>query len=262
VLWIQKFERVVMAKPEPTFAQTAPRAGGFPLGLTLATAVALAILVGLGAWQLQRLKWKEGLLAQIAALQSAPAQPLEPQLDALARGRDVGFTRVKATCPGLATAPFLQLYGLHDGLPGWRLISACEVQSLRYRSVLVDRGFVPDTSAERPPVNPADHAPLQVVGVLRAPDKASFMTPDNQPAANRWFSRDIAAMARTLGAADPAPIFLFAESATNPATKALIPAPVPTNIPNRHLEYALTWFGLAAALAGVYAAVLLRRRKI
>jgi surfeit locus 1 family protein len=230
--------------------------------MTLATAVALAILVALGVWQLQRLKWKEGLLAHIAALQSAPARPVEPELDALARGRDVGFTRVRATCPGLAAAPFLQLYGIRDGQAGWRLISACEVQSLKYRSLLVDRGFVADASAERPPVKPADRAPVEVTGVLRTPDKATFMTPANQPAANRWFSRDVPAMAAALGAPQPAPTMLFAESATNPDLKSLVPAPLPTEIPNRHLEYALTWFGLAAALAGVYAAVLLRRRKI
>ena len=69
-------------------------------------------------------------------------------------------------------------------------------------------------------------------------------------------------MARSLGAPQPAPIFLFAESATNPEFAGLAPAPVPSDIPNRHLEYALTWFGLAAGLAGVYAAMLLKRRKI
>jgi surfeit locus 1 family protein len=235
---------------------------GFPLGMTLATAVALAILIGLGVWQLQRLKWKEGLLAQVAALQSAPARPLEPTLDALARGGDVGFTRVRVSCPGLSRAPFLQLYALHDGVAGWRLISACEAPSLGYRSILVDRGFVADTVAARPEVVPADRTPFELVGVLRAPDKPSFVTPANQPAANRWFSRDIPAMARALGAPRPAPVFLFAETASNPDFKALVPAPLPTSIPNRHLEYALTWFGLAGALAGVYAAVLLRRRKV
>ena len=239
----------------------ADSAGGLPLGLTLATALALALLIGLGVWQLQRLKWKEGVLAHVAALQSARAAPAEPVLDALARGRDVDFTRVRLTCPGLAAAPFLQLYGLHEGQAGWRLISACEVAGVRYRTLLVDRGFVADTAAARPRVDPAVRTPVVLTGVLRAPDKASFMTPANKPEANRWFSRDIPAMARALGAAQPAPVTLFAETSSNPELAALVPAPLPTSIPNRHLEYALTWFGLAAALAGVYAAVLLRRRK-
>jgi surfeit locus 1 family protein len=234
---------------------------GFPVGMTIATALALVLLIALGVWQLQRLKWKEGLLAHIAALQHAPTRPLEPELDALAHGRDVDFTRVAITCPGLASAPFLQLYALKDGQAGFRLISACPVDSDRYRTVLVDRGFVPDDVAARPPVDRADKAPVAVTGILRAPDKASFVTPKNRPDANRWFSRDVPAMARALQAPQPAPVFLFAETSSNPRFAALTPAPLPTNIPNRHLEYALTWFGLAAGLVGVYAAGLLNRRK-
>ena len=57
----------------------------------------------------------------------------------------------------------------------------------------------------------------------------------------------------------PAPVFLMAETSTNPGWQALVPAPLPAEITNRHLEYALTWFGLAAALAGVYAALLFKR---
>jgi len=243
-------------------ADAGPPDRGFPIGMTLATLVALAILIGLGSWQLQRLKWKEGLLAHIAELRSAPARPLEPVLDSLADGRDVDFTRVRVTCPGLAKATYLELYGLKDGRAGSRLISACAVASRRYRTVLVDRGFVADTISARPPADAADAAPLELVGVLRTPDKASFMTPKNNPGTGRWFSRDIPAMAQALGAPLPAPAFLFAETSSNPAWKALEPAPLPSEIPNRHLEYALTWFGLAAALAGVYAAVLVRRRKI
>lgn len=235
---------------------------GFPFGLTVATAIALAILIALGAWQMKRLQWKEALLAHVAALQTAPARPVGSVLDAAARGRDVDFTRVRASCPGLATAPYLALYGLYGGQAGWRLISACPVESAAYRSVLVDRGFVPDSTAERPPVDAAQRAPVDLVGVLRKPDRASVFTPANRPEANRWFSRDVGRMARALNAPEPAPVFLYAETSSNPGFQALKPAPLPAQIPNRHLEYALTWFGLAVALAGVYLAVLARRRKV
>jgi surfeit locus 1 family protein len=233
----------------------------FPVGQTIAVAIALAILIGLGVWQLQRLKWKEGLLAHIAALQGAAAQPLAPSLDALARGRDIDYTRVAVTCPGLATAPFLELYALKDGQPGHRLVSACPVEAGRYRTVLVDRGFVDDDTKARPPVDAADRTPLQVTGILRVPDKPSVFAPANHPEAGHWFTRDAAAMARALSASEPAPAFLYAETSSNPGLAGLTPAPLPTNIPNRHFEYALTWFGLAAALVGVYAAGLLKRRK-
>lgn len=239
-------------------AETRPAAGArFPLGLTVATAIALAILIALGAWQLQRLAWKEDLLAHIAALQSARAVDIGPVLDAQAAGRDVDYTRVKASCPGIASAPFLELYGLREGQAGVRLISACAVPGAHYHTVLVDRGFVPDVVAARPRVEAANAEPLEVVGVLRKPDKPSFVSPPNRP--GHWFTRDVAAMAAALKAPRPAPAYLFAETATNPEFKALVPAPIPTDIPNRHLEYAVTWFGLAAALAGVYAAVLFRR---
>src|SRR3954462_14116855 len=90
----------------------------FPVGLTIAVAIAFAILVGLGTWQVQRLHWKEGVLARIAALKAAPAQPLGPALDRAAAGQDVNFTRVSATCPGLAAAPFVELYAIKDGQAG------------------------------------------------------------------------------------------------------------------------------------------------
>lgn len=233
--------------------------GGFPVGLTFAVALAMAILLGLGVWQLQRLKWKEGLLANVAALQAAKPVALGSVLDGLARGRDVDFTRVSIVCPGIGQAPYLELYALRRGQTGVRLISACETASAPYRTILVDRGFIPDTSLARPPVDPAARAPVEVIGVVRRPDRPSFVSPKNQP--DQWFTRDVAAMAQALKAPDPAPVFLFAETTINPELKALVPAPLPADIPNRHLEYALTWFGLAATLLGVYAAVLLRRAR-
>lgn len=230
---------------------------GFPVGLSLAVGVCLLILVGLGVWQVQRLFWKQDLLARIAALQAAPARDAGAVL--AAGGEE--FTRVRVVCPGLASAPYVQLYGLYDGQPGTRLISACPVEAGGVRSLLVDRGFVADEISARPPVDPTDRRPVEVVGVLRTPDAATFVTPPNEIAANRWFSRDVAAMARALNAPAPAPLMLMAETPTNPEWKALIPAPLPVEISNRHLEYAGTWFGLAAALVGVYAALLWRRLK-
>jgi surfeit locus 1 family protein len=232
---------------------------GFPVGLTVAVAVALAILLGLGTWQVQRLHWKQGLLARIAALQAAPARPVGAVLDGVAEGADADFTRVTAVCPGLAAAPFLELYSVRDGQAGSRLISACKVASARYASVLVDRGFVPDIISARPPIDAAATAPVAVTGVLRKPEHGNLFSPPNTP--QRWYVRDIAAMAAALKAPEPAPLTLMAESSSNPEWKALVPAPIPADIPNRHLEYALTWYGLAAALLGVYAALLLKRRK-
>ena len=233
----------------------------FPLGLSLATLIALAILIALGGWQLQRRAWKEDILARIAALEKAAPAPLAPLLTRLAQGQDVEFVRVEAVCPGLASAPWVELYAVVEGQAGVRLISACPVHSGPYRSILVDRGFVADVISSRPAQRAADPTPVRVVGVLRAPSAPTFVTPEHEPGAKLWFSRDAKAMAAALGAPAPAPLFLMAESSTNPEWAALKPVAVPAQISNRHLEYALTWFGLAAALVGVYAAMLLRKRK-
>ncbi len=230
----------------------------FPIGLTIAVAMAFAILIGLGTWQLQRLTWKQNVLARIEALQAAPAQSLAPVLARVAKGADADFTRVRAICPGLAKAPYVELYTLRDGQAGVRLMSACRIDGGAYGTVLVDRGYIADTISARPPVDASDLTPVDMVGVLRQPEAGNTFSPPNTP--GRWYTRDVAGMAAVLKAARPAPLVIMAETATNPEFKGLIPAPIPADIPNRHLEYALTWYGLAAALLGVYAAMLFRRR--
>lgn len=240
---------------DEAYAAAGPK--GFPVVLTLVVAVCLAILTGLGVWQLERLKWKEGILAHVAALRTAPAQSLAEVLFRARRGADVDFTRVSADCPGLAHARFLELYGLTDGGPGWRLISACPTPDGPYGGVLVDRGFIPEGVTQRPPVDSADQAPIHIQGVLHLPSQKSLFSPANKPP--HWFTRDIPAMAAALGLRDPAPDFLMAETSSNPELKVLDPAPLPTDIPNRHFEYALTWFGLAVGLLGVYGGMLFKR---
>lgn len=240
---------------------TTERSRRFPIGLTIATAIAFSILIGLGVWQVKRLAWKETLLARIAALQAAPARPLSAALTAMAAGGETDFTRVTVNCPGLPKRPFLELYAVRDGQAGLRLISACKVADGGYDSILVDRGFLAQTVADRPPIDSADSTPFTLTGVLRRPDKPTFVTPPNEVARNHWYWRDAQGMAKALGVTRPAPLVLMAETATNPEWPALVPAPVPIDIPNRHLEYALTWFGLAVALAGVYGAVLWRKWK-
>ena len=228
----------------------------FPLGLTLATAAGLAILVSLGVWQVQRLAWKEALLKRVARLETAA--PVEAA-DAFRRAggvADLDLVRVRLACPGVSAAAFVELYGLKDGEAGRRLVSACPLGVGDYATLLVDRGFIPEDQAARPRVGPARPGGAEevVTGVLRVPDRTNAFTPKADTAARLWFSRDIPAMAATLGAARPAPVMLMAETPTNPEFPSLKPSPLPAAISNRHLEYALTWFGLAAALAGVYAA--------
>jgi len=222
-----------------------------PIGLTLAMLVSLAILCTLGGWQLQRLAWKTRILAQIEASKSAPVRPLDA---VLAGAESLEFRRVVLDCPAQALDRQLELSGLLDGQPGRRLIVACPTAG---GSILVDQGFVAEGISARPAAGPAT---VRIEGVLRSPDRPGRFNPA-APQDGLWYGRDIAAMARALDAKDPAPVFLFASTSTRPDWKALVPAPVPAEIANRHMEYALTWFGLAGALLAIYAAMLWRRFK-
>ncbi len=228
----------------------------------LAVIVGVLVLTSLGVWQVQRLQWKEAMLARIAALQGAPPEPLGVVLNRLGEGGrpevgQVDFVRVQTVCPTLQQTPTLHLYAVLGGVMGRRLITACPIKAGRFRTLLVDRGFVPDETpmTNAPPRGPTLEAPL--IGVLRTPPEHGWLTPASDPAKNDWRARDVPAMAEALRAPSPAPVFLMLET-PRPQSGVPMPAAVPTDIPNNHLGYALTWFGLALGLIGVYLASLLR----
>jgi len=220
-----------------------PRKPGFPIGLTVATGIAFAILCGLGTWQVQRLHWKEGVLARIEALKTAPALPLIQVLTADARPEDLAWTRVSVDCGDVAGPPPPLAYGVRDGDMVWRAQAPCAVLAGPYTMILVDRGVVPALTGQVAPPPRAFDAPRRVVGVL---------TPIEQLGGDR------AQILKRFPDRKAAPLVLMAESET-PAPAGITPAPLPAEISNRHLEYALTWFGLAVTLLFIYAAMLWRR---
>ena len=226
----------------------------FPWLLTLLTLPALALLIGLGVWQVQRLQWKEGLIAQADAAETAAPAPIGTVLSAA----DPEFRKAVIVCPGLATAPFVELQTIHDGVAGSRLISVCRAQG-QDKSFLIDRGFISDESKDRPGVV-ASSLPLSLVAELRrTPRAGGGMTP--APADNRFYARDSAAIAKVLGADNPSEFTLFALSSTNPEIAALDASAPPAAFVNNHLGYAMTWFGLAIALVGFYLALVWRRMR-
>ncbi len=215
---------------------------------------ALLSAVPIGLWQVERLKWKEGL---IAAAEAAATKPPEP-LDAVLAGGDVEFRKAMMVCPGLATAPYVELQSILVGQAGVRLISACRPVG-RNDVLLVDRGFVADGQEARPRVL-ASTLPLVLVGELRLTPAPGALTPP--PANNRFYARDDAAMAQALGVEGAVrPETVFALTAINPEVPALQPSAPPAAFSNNHFGYALTWFGLAIALVGFYVALLRRRLK-
>lgn len=215
----------------------------FPLGLTIATVISLAILIGLGVWQLERRAWKENLLTRIEALKTAPAVPIAPVLAREKAGETVDWTRVSVACAPSPErpAPDTVRNAVRDGEIVWRVLSSCRLPSGPYREILVDRGLVESATggvrAPTPTLPPVVTATGVLVQLADLSKEALAERPAGAPA-----------------------MALMVETET-PAPAGIVPAPLPPDVPNRHLEYALTWFGLAGALAAVYAALLRRRLK-
>lgn len=207
----------------------------------------LAILLALGAWQVQRLAWKESLLARIdariagdvAPLPAAPEPGTHGYLPVEVSGRfgdDVLRVLVSQKLTGAA----------------YRLVQPLETDE--GRRILVDRGVVPaDGSVPLP-----EGGAASIIGNLHWPDEQDSFTPDPDVADNIWYARDLEAMARLL---DTEPLLVVARSDTG---GGITPLPVGTEgIPNDHLKYAITWFSLAVVWAGMTGLWLwrIRRRK-
>jgi surfeit locus 1 family protein len=224
------------------------------LGFTALMLAALAVLIGLGVWQLQRLAWKEGLIAKIEARTKAAPIGLEQATAMAARGEDPSYYRVRVS-GRYDHAKERYLFAVSEGRAGWHVIAP--LATAEGETVLVDRGFVPDdlkTPGSR--AKGEVEGVVAVTGIVRLPDLPGAFTPDNEPDANRWFWRDEAGMARSMfpgESARVAPFFLEAEKG-EAAGGWPEGGQTRLDLPNNHLQYAITWFLLAAALLGVYGA--------
>jgi surfeit locus 1 family protein len=223
------------------------------LKLTFATLLGLALLIGLGVWQLQRLQWKEALIARVEARTKSEPISLERAI-ALARdGEDLSYTPV--TAEGRYHHKLERyLYALSPGgEPGWHVITPLE--TVNGTMVLVDRGFVPE--ALRDPATRKQGEVQEVVtvtGLVRNSEAPSLFVPDNEPEKNQWFSRNLPEMSQSMfpgGTVRVAPFFLEAKASDVPGGW---PQGGQTRVtfPNNHLQYAITWFGLAVCLLAVY----------
>lgn len=194
-----------------------------------------AVLVALGTWQLQRMGWKQDMIARIEA--RLAADPVPVPVDANAD--EDQYLRVRET--GEIAPGELHVYTSHPphGV-GYRVIAPLVLED--GRRILIDRGFVPIDAKDEPrPLGPAT-----VEGVLHWPQEVDRFTADPDLDENIWFARDPEAMAEAL---DAEPVLLVvAESSIGAGP---MPVPVTVNIPNRHLEYVVTWYGLALVWAGM-----------
>ena len=214
----------------------------------LASLPVLALLLGLGTWQVQRLRWKTELLERIAASEAAPPVPLGPAApDAYAKALATGrFDHAREALLGVEVRG--TTLGAHLLTPLLRPAAA---------PLLVDRGWVP-LERGAPVLRPEGE--VAVTGYIRPPDRREWVSAQDDPAGRRFYTFDPAAIGAALGLPGVAPFGLVALAPEGAAPGALpIPArslPRPTN---SHLGYAITWYGLALALVGVFIAFARRR---
>jgi surfeit locus 1 family protein len=219
---------------------------------TVFTLPAIAVMLGLGVWQLDRLAWKTDLIAEIQSRLAAAPAPLDGVLAEAGGDLDgVQFRRVSIAGEFLNEHELYLAARSMNGNPGYHVMTP--FRQAEGGTVLVDRGWVP--IERKLPVARAEgqlDGPLTIDGVIRVPpaDKAWFQ-PDNEPGANMWYWIDLPAMAGHAGALDAAPVYLDAGPAENPGGFP-IGGQTRVNLPNDHLQYAITWFALAVSLAVIY----------
>jgi surfeit locus 1 family protein len=210
-------------------------------GAIISTLVMFAVLVGLGTWQLQRLEWKSGLLAQIESRMQKPPVPLPEKIDDPAAWE---YRRVTMAGTFLHDRAFLVKPRTLEGAAGYHMLVP-----LRRASggvVMVNRGWISDAlmpKASRPP------GLVPIEGIVQLPHPTSF-TPPNAPEKNDWYWADIGAMAAAAKLKDVAPVIV------NIAKKepGVYPAggKVQVNISNNHLQYALFWYAMALILQIIF----------
>lgn len=217
-------------------------------GLTIATVIAVAILTWLGVWQLQRLTWKLNLIATIDAHMHAAPLTLD-EVMALS-GEEAQYRRVALT-GHFDNAKESYVFAIGPGGdPAYHVLTPLVTQS--GKTVMVDRGEVPNERLD-PKNRTAVSGEARVVGIWRVPDPPGLFTPKPNPARHLWYARDLAGISRDRHIHLAAPVVVEADAAPNPGGWPKGGQTV-VDLPNNHLSYAFTWFGLAAGLVGVYLA--------
>ena len=229
-------------------------------GVILTGLLGVAALIALCVWQVQRLAWKEALIATLETRLSAPAQAMPTKFDPAAQEfTRVGISGVFDGAPGrhgFADAPLLTSLKPHG--PGYRVIQPFVTTG--GRRVMVDRGYAPiaeknEGGAARRPT-PAPQGVVEIIGALRWPDEGEE-GPDFGARDNVWINRDLAEMAEIFEAE---PVLIVAETSTAIGDWPIPQPIVAVNVRNNHLEYALTWGMLAIAWAAMTGWIAFRRR--
>jgi surfeit locus 1 family protein len=220
------------------------------------------LLLGLGTWQVERLQWKEGLLAAMAERTAGGPAPLAEIEQQFAATGDVDYwpAEARGTFRHDGERHFL---ATHDGQSGFFVFTPLELPDGRF--LFVNRGFVPYDRKD-PTTRPASQtdAAMLIRGLARNPlaEKPSWLVPDNDPVKNVFYWKDLSLMSASAGLPEGAVVLpFFVDADATPVPGGLpIGGVTLLSLPNNHLQYAVTWYGLAAALAAVTIVMALRGR--
>jgi surfeit locus 1 family protein len=216
---------------------TRTRRGAFAAAALIA-AIGLAVL---GAWQVERRAWKHELVAAVdARIHAVPVAPPGPGAWDAVNAKDDAYRRVTATGQFRHDRETL-VQAVTDHGPGFWVLTPLETSRF---TLLVNRGFVPKDRRE-PETRAAGNmaGAVTVTGLLRLTEPEGAFLRSNDPAANRWYSRDVAAIAKARGLRNAAPYFVDADARPNPGGYPVGGLTV-VRFPDNHLVYALTWFAL------------------
>ena len=241
-----------MAGPQPS-----PRRLRALLAMLAGCALACAGFVALGVWQVERLAWKEALLARVQHNVHADPMPAPGAGQWGGLGHDDEYRRMQVRGRMDDRQQVLVAATTELGVGYWVLTP---VRTGQGAWLFVNRGFVPSELRHSVPPGPPDET--TVVGLLRFSEPHGRLWQHNEPAAGRWYSRDVAAMAAARGLQGPvAPFFL--DAVAKPGAPPSWPRAGLTVLafPNNHLAYAFTWFALAAMTAGAFVYVLRDARR-
>ena len=244
------------------------RSTGF---IVAAMAIGIAVLSALGVWQLHRLAWKEALIARIESRIEQPPGTIGDLSRLWRETGDVAYVPTRVTGTFLHDGEML-FYTTYKGAVGWDVLTPMRLADGTI--LIVDRGFVPIDRAD--PATRGEGRPdgmVEIAGLARNPvnEKPNRFMPDNDPGKRQFYWKDIAALSRLAAAsAKPAdaggesPVLPFLLDQSAPENPGGLPRVGTTIIafPNNHLQYALTWFGLALALLGVGSYFLYARRQM
>ena len=221
------------------------------LWLTIVSLLALLVLVGLGSWQLQRLQWKNDLIASFES-RAAAAPIAVPAADA--RLNDVEFRRLALVGSFQHDKEVFLTGRTYEGNAGFHIVTPFQLDDGRI--ILINRGWVSEDYRD-----PAKRVfsqitgPVKVAGILRRPAIKGYFVPENEPENGFWFTLVPNQINQYLGLGAQAIGQFYADAVrTSDVVTLPIAAKTKLNLRNAHLSYAMTWYGIAVALVGVYLA--------